>query len=287
MMKSRNRIRLNILVSIFAAISAIASAAEFFVSPEGNDSNSGTRAEPFATIAHARDAVRGLSDRNEPITVYLREGTHYLPETLVSRGTIPAKEVRALSNGMLDQAVIGIAGKATAIGDAIGLAVKRLQHYPHQSRVLILLTDGANDAGEVSPILAAKLAAKEHIRIYTIGVGADRMLVQGFFGNQVAVNPSSDLDAHALRKIASVTGGKFFRAKNTRQLREIYHELDKLEPTVTNRATFRPFTALYMWPLGLALLISLAYAWLQLPATHLPRRKPATTMDANTSGTPS
>ncbi|MEJ2360885.1 MAG: VWA domain-containing protein [Gammaproteobacteria bacterium] len=207
-------------------------------------------------------------------------GTHAYLQT-------PLTYDRTTVQTMLDQAVIGIAGKATAIGDAIGLAVKRLQHYPHQSRVLILLTDGANDAGEVSPIQAAKLAAKEHIRIYTIGVGADRMLVQGFFGNQVAVNPSSDLDAHALRKIASVTGGKFFRAKNTRQLREIYHELDKLEPTVTNRATFRPFTALYMWPLGLALLISLAYAWLQLPATHLPRRKPATTMDANTSGTPS
>ena len=166
---------------------------------------------------------------------------------------------------MLNEAVIGMAGKATAIGDAIGLAVKRLRHYPHQSRVLILLTDGASDAGEVTPLQAAKLAAGEHIRIYTIGVGATRMVMRGFFGNQV-INPSQGLDEDALKKIAAATGGKYFRARNTSQLREIYHELDQLEPTVTNNATFRPFTALYPWPLGLALLLSFALAWLQLPA---------------------
>jgi len=186
-------------------------------------------------------------------------GTHAYLQT-------PLTYDRTTVRTMLDESAIGMAGKATAIGDAIGLAVKRLRHYPDQSRVLILLTDGANDAGEVSPTQAAKLAAQEHIRIYTIGVGADRMLVSGFFGNQVAVNPSQDLDAHALKTIASMTGGRFFRAKNTDELREIYHELDKLEPTITNKATFRPFTELYPWPLGLAFLISLVFAALQLPA---------------------
>ena len=202
-------------------------------------------------------------------------GTHAYLQT-------PLTYDRTTVRTMLDQAVIGMAGKATAIGDAIGLAVKRLRHYPHQSRVLILLTDGANDAGDVTPIQAAKLAAEEHIRIYTIGVGADRMLVQGFFGNQV-VNPSSDLDADALRKIAKATGGQFFRAKNTKQLREIYQELDKLEPTVTNSATFRPFTALYPWPLGLALLLSLGLAWQQLPAPRiLPTKSSATDVPTGT-----
>ncbi len=188
-------------------------------------------------------------------------GTHAYLQT-------PLTYDRTTVRTMLNEAAIGMAGNATAIGDAIGLAVKRLRHYPNQSRVLILLTDGANDAGEVTPLQAAKLAAEEHIRIYTIGVGADRMLVSGFFGNQV-VNPSQDLDADALMTIAKATGGRFFRAKNTRQLREIYHELDKLEPTVTNKATFRPFTALYPWPLGLAFLISLLFAWLQLPARRV------------------
>jgi Ca-activated chloride channel family protein len=192
-------------------------------------------------------------------------GTHAYLQT-------PLTYDRTTVRTMLDESAIGMAGNATAIGDAIGLAVKRLRHYPHQSRVLILLTDGANDAGEVTPLQAAKLAAQEHIRIYTIGVGAERMLVSGFFGNPVAVNPSQDLDVDALQKIAKATGGKFFRAKNTKDLREIYHELDKLEPTVTSSATFRPFTELYPWPLGAALLVSLLLAWWQLPARQTTAR---------------
>ena len=203
-------------------------------------------------------------------------GTHAYLQT-------PLTYDRTTVRTMLNEAAIGMAGKATAIGDAIGLAVKRLRHYPNQSRVLILLTDGANDAGEVSPLQAAKLAAEEHIRIYTIGVGADRMLVSGFFGNQVAVNPSQDLDADALKAIAKKTGGRFFRAKNTRELREIYHELDKLEPTVTNKASFRPFTELYAWPLGLALLVSLLFAWRQLPARQA-LRSPSTSTAHETRG---
>ena len=175
---------------------------------------------------------------------------------------------RTTVRSMLNEAAIGMAGKATAIGDAIGLAVKRLREYPGQSRVLILLTDGASNAGEVTPLQAAKLAAEEHIRIYTIGVGAERLVVPGLFGNRV-VNPSADLDADTLQAIAKETGGKFFRAKNTEELRDIYSQLDQLEPTVTNSATFRPFTALYPWPLGLALLLSLLFAWRQLPARQV------------------
>ncbi len=172
---------------------------------------------------------------------------------------------RTTVRALLQESVIGLAGKATAIGDAIGLAVKRLREHPQQSRVLILLTDGANDAGEVAPLQAAQLAAEAKIKIYTIGVGAERLVVPGFFGNQV-VNPSQDLDADALQTIAKETGGRFFRAKNTEELRDIYALLDKLEPTVTSSATFRPFTELYPWPLGVALLLSLLIAWRQLPA---------------------
>ena len=182
---------------------------------------------------------------------------------------------RTTVHTMLDEAQVGMAGDATAIGDAIGLAVKRLRAYPNQSRVLILLTDGASNTGEVSPEQAAKLAAHEHIRIYTIGVGATRMVVPGLFGDRV-VNPSSDLDVDTLTAIAKETGGQFFRATNTDQLRAIYHELDQLEPTVTNSATFRPFTELFFWPLGLALLLSLLTAGLALPprasAVTAPRR---------------
>ena len=156
---------------------------------------------------------------------------------------------------LLHEAVIGLAGKETAIGDAIGLAVKRLQDNDINSRVLILLTDGANTAGEVEPIKAAELAAQHGLKIYTIGIGADEMVVSSFFGKQ-RVNPSADLDEKTLTAIAEKTGGRYFRARDTQQLEQIYHLLDKLEPLEKEAQTFRPTAALYAWPLGLALLLA-------------------------------
>lgn len=157
---------------------------------------------------------------------------------------------------MLADATVGLAGTQTAIGDAMGLAIKRLVHYPKQSRILILLTDGGNNAGNVLPIDAAKVAAKEHIRIYTIGLGANRVVMNTFFGSQV-VNPSADLDEKTLKQIATMTGGLYFRASSTQQLAAVYQSIDKLEPVSADQATFRPKTALYMWPLGLAVLLIL------------------------------
>jgi len=153
------------------------------------------------------------------------------------------------------EAVIGLAGKQTAIGDSIGLAIKRLRQQKTESKVLILLTDGANTAGEVSPIKAAELAAEEGLKIYTIGIGADEMVVSSFFGRQ-KVNPSADLDEKTLKKMASLTGGQYFRAKNTEELNEIYQLLDKLEPIEKDHQHFRPTKALYPWPLGIAFLLS-------------------------------
>ncbi|MDD2658828.1 MAG: VWA domain-containing protein [Methylococcales bacterium] len=172
-------------------------------------------------------------------------GTHaYLQAPL----TFDRKTVQTL----LDEAVIGLAGDNTAIGDAIGLAVKRLKNEPDNSRVLVLLTDGANTAGEVSPLKAAELAAANHLKIYTIGVGADEMIVRSFFGNR-KVNPSRDLDEHTLVKIAESTGGRYFRARNTDELNNIYMLLDKLEPVEKDKQYFRPRSELFFWPLSLAL----------------------------------
>ena len=153
---------------------------------------------------------------------------------------------------LLDEAVIGLAGDNTAIGDAIGLAVKRLKNQPANSRVLILLTDGANTAGEVSPLKAAELAADNELKIYTIGVGADEMIVRTFFGSR-KVNPSRDLDENTLVKVAESTGGRYFRARNSDELNNIYMLLDKLEPVEKDKQYFRPQTELYVWPLGMAL----------------------------------
>ncbi len=172
-------------------------------------------------------------------------GTHaYLQAPL----TFDRKTVQTL----LNEAVIGLAGDNTAIGDAIGLAVKRLKNEPDNSRVLVLLTDGANTAGEVSPLKAAELAAANHLKIYTIGVGADEMIVRSFFGNR-KVNPSRDLDEHTLVKIAESTGGRYFRARNTDELNNIYMLLDKLEPVEKDKQYFRPRSELFFWPLSLAL----------------------------------
>jgi len=168
----------------------------------------------------------------------------------------------------LDEAVIGVAGRETAIGDAIGLAVKRLRKAPGGEAVLVLLTDGQNTAGTVPPRKAAQLAAQNGLRIYTIGIGADRMRVKGPFGIEQEINPSADLDEDTLKAIAEATGGRYFRARNRHDLEAVYQQLDRLEPVQGNSHTVRPVSALYPWPLGLALLLSL---W--LVAGALTRRK--------------
>lgn len=161
---------------------------------------------------------------------------------------------RTTVSTLLDESAIGLAGENTAIGDAIGLAIKRLKDQAANSRVLILMTDGANTAGEVSPLKAAELAKAYNLKIYTIGIGADEMIVRSFFGSR-KVNPSADLDENALIKIAESTGGRYFRARNTDELNNIYMLLDKLEPVEKDKQYFRPRSELYYWPLSVALVI--------------------------------
>ena len=166
---------------------------------------------------------------------------------------------------MLYESFIGMAGsKATAIGDAIGLAVKRLKDLPAEesdSRVLILLTDGSNNAG-IDPVTAAKLAKQIGIKIYSIGFGADKMIVRSFLGRQ-RVNPSRDLDEKTLKLIAETTGGQYFRARDTHELKKIYQTLDQLEPVESDNLTYRPSKSLFYWPLSIALLLSLILVFSQ------------------------
>ncbi len=160
---------------------------------------------------------------------------------------------------LLMEAQIGFAGQQTAIGDAIGLAVKRLRDRPESSRVLILLTDGANNAGQLDPRVATDLAKQVGITIHTIALGADEMIEETFFGRR-RVNPSADLDVETMQYVSSETGGRYFRARDPRELLEIYQELDKLEAIEQESQVFRPVNALFYWPLGMALLLSLALA---------------------------
>ncbi len=168
--------------------------------------------------------------------------------------TLDRNTVRTL----LDEAQIGLAGKQTAIGDAIGLAIKRLRDEPVKNRVLILLTDGASNAGNVDPLKAADLAASEGVRIYTIGVGADRMVIPGPFGLPQVV--SSDLDEDTLKAIAHKTGGRYFRAADVAALGQIYALLDQIEPVSRDEQSWRPVEELYAWPLAAALLLSVLVA---------------------------
>jgi len=158
---------------------------------------------------------------------------------------------------LLAESEIGLAGRETAIGDAIGLAVKRLRQDAASERVLILLTDGANTSGEVEPLQATEFAAREGLRIYTVGVGADEMMVRDFFGTRL-VNPSADLDEDTLRAIAERTGGTYFRARDAADLARIYQKLDEMEPVESDQEAVRPVDELFYWPLAGALLVTLA-----------------------------
>lgn len=189
---------------------------------------------------------------------------------------------------LLYEAQIGIIEEnATAIGDAIGLGVRHLRDRPESSRVLVLLTDGVNNAGEVTPIQAGNLAAREGVRVYTIGIGADPMVTNSVFGPRT-INPSADLDEDTLTAIAVNTGGRYFRARDRDELEEIYSLLDQLEPVDQEAETFRPVIALFYWPLSAAVLLSFLLALMRIPWSALwpTRGSSPAVMDASTEARP-
>jgi len=178
-------------------------------------------------------------------------------------------------NRLLQEAQLGFAGEKTAIGDAIGLATKRLRQRPEGSRVLILLTDGANTAGKVAPLKAAQLATQSGIKIYTIGIGADQMTKPGLFGTNFGartINPSRDLDETTLQTIANESGGQYFRARSPEDLELIYQQLDSLEPIEQEAETFRPTKSLFYWPLGSALTLTMILLLTTLLPNQLRRK---------------
>ncbi|WP_266157388.1 VWA domain-containing protein [Dyella silvatica] len=156
----------------------------------------------------------------------------------------------------LKGAAVGLAGTETAIGDAIAVAVKRLSALPQQARVLVLLTDGVNNAGNISPLDAARAAKAAGVRIYTIGIGATAMRVADLFGSEI-VNPSADLDEGMLRSLAEQTGGHYFRATDTNELAGAYRAVDALEPIVQQGPMLRPRHELFRWPLLAAVVLLL------------------------------
>jgi Ca-activated chloride channel family protein len=159
----------------------------------------------------------------------------------------------------LEDATVGLAGKTTSIGDALGLAVKRLQTVPAKGRMIILLTDGVNNSGVLAPLKAAELARDDGIKVYTIGLGADTK-AQTLGGMLFSMNVSAELDEATLKDIAAMTGGRYFRATDIQSLQSIYQTIHQMETTTQEQATIRPQHDYYPWPLGLA--IFLFFFWL-------------------------
>ncbi|MEL7045664.1 MAG: VWA domain-containing protein, partial [Pseudomonadota bacterium] len=179
----------------------------------------------------------------------------------------------------LREAQIGFAGQETAIGDAIGLAVKRLQNKNAVTFRSFLLTDGQDTASTVDPLEAARLASSLAVRIYTIGIGAESLTLPGLLGSPLGsrtVNPSADLDERSLQTIADVTGGRYFRARDPAELATIYGLLEELEPLEVDVSLYRPRQSLIAIPLLGAMALSFILVLRQLlPTRALARRQPA------------
>lgn len=157
---------------------------------------------------------------------------------------------------LLQESQLGLAGKRTAIGDAIGLAVKHAGKNPDEEHVLVLMTDGEASAG-VEVDKAAELAADAGIKVYTVGIGSNENSFDAFFNNVSA------LDEEVLNMIADITGGQYFAARNTKQFENIYELLDKLEPVEQEQEKWRPRVDLFYWPLLVALMLALGVVLLR------------------------
>jgi len=173
---------------------------------------------------------------------------------------------RATVKTLLNEAEVGMAGQYTAVGDAIGLGLKRLREshgsYENgQQRVIVMLTDGADNASNIRPAKAAELAAQAGVRVHTIAFGADqRQTGLGLFSATVR----ADMDEKTLKKIADTTGGRYFRATDAVELKNIYRVLDELEPTEGETRLYRPITSLAHGFLAVALFFSVLLVLAQI-----------------------
>jgi Ca-activated chloride channel family protein len=132
---------------------------------------------------------------------------------------------------MVKRLQVGMAGEDTAIGDGLGLSLKRIQNIPGSAKAIILLTDGVNHAGQVNPLKAAKIARDLGIKIHTIGIGTNQIINQGLPGMLFSTQQQAEFDEETLKKIAEITGGFYFNASSLEGLKRVYNEIDKLEKT--------------------------------------------------------
>ncbi len=176
---------------------------------------------------------------------------------------VPLTFDRKALGELLSDVSSGLAGRLTAIGDAIGVAVKTLSDQTSKHKVLILVTDGSNTSGANIPLNAARIAAHQGMTIYTIGVGNDAETMRELL-NQSNIAPGTELNETLLRQIAAVSGGQYFRARNSGSLERIYQTLDHLEPVELGTRLHRPKSDLFHYPLGLGLAVMSIFMGLQI-----------------------
>jgi Ca-activated chloride channel family protein len=169
---------------------------------------------------------------------------------------VPFTQDLQTARALLAQTQVGMAGQQTAIGDAIGLAIKTFEKSTAKLRLLVLLTDGNDTASRVPPEHAADIARQNGVVVYTIGVG------------DPAASGENRVDLGVLQAVASTTGGQFFRAEDGAQLQAIYADIDRLAPAKLQTLSWRPKLPLFQWPLGAAVLLSLLL-WLGLLTASL------------------
>jgi len=172
----------------------------------------------------------------------------------------------------LDRVKTGLIEDGTAIGSGIATSLNRLKDSKAKSKVVILLTDGRNNMGNISPLTAAEAAKALKVKIYTIGAGSKGLVlypVKDFFGNTVYQPIQIDIDEDTLMKIAEITGGKYFRATDTESLRKIYKEIDSLEKTTIEEKGYLEYNELF----SIFLILSLAILLLDIVLANTILRK--------------
>lgn len=209
----------------------------------------------------AAEFVSGRPNDNIGLTVFAGEAFTQCPMT-----TDHASLLNLLHNVRTDIALRGLIQDGTAIGMGLANAVGRLKDSKAKSKVVILLTDGSNNMGDLSPMTAAEIAKSLGVRVYTIGVGTNKTAPYPMpvAGGVQYVNIPVEIDTQTLSDIAAATSGEFYRATSTKELHKIYHEIDKLEKTKLNVKQFskkydvyQPFVTLALILMTIELLLRL------------------------------
>jgi Ca-activated chloride channel family protein len=202
------------------------------------------KGEPANRLTIAKDVLRQFVQKRtgDRLGLVAFAGRAYIASPLTLDHEFLLQNLERLNIGTLED--------GTAIGSAISAGANRLREIQAKSKILVLMTDGQNNAGKVPPVTAAEAAQALGIRVYTIGVGSKgvaRVPYVNVFGQKAYVDQKVDIDEEVLTKIAQMTGGKYFRAQNTSALRKIYDEIDQLEKTEVEVKKYQRYRELYPW----------------------------------------